>query len=145
MSKRLIQEWLPWILFFILALVMWLSMTGCYKHDPNQENMGVKYEDGAKYGKPAKNKPVFVDRASYRTEEDFLKALCKKVAWLEEKGHEVTLIRPIYGKSVIQKGSIKRFAIYYKVSHKKKEKGKETYEQWVDRMAGFPEKKEAKE
>jgi len=112
--KRLIQEWLPWILFFILALVVWLSMTGCYNHSPNQEAVGKKYSDGAIGGKPAKNKPVFVDRASYRTEEDFNKALCKKVAWLKDKGHEITLIEPVYGKDMTQMTVIKSYIIYYK-------------------------------
>lgn len=114
MLKRLIQEWLPWILILITMIVIALVVTGCGLYNPDITKEGITYAEGAKREKPAKNKPVFVTRAYYLTEEDFQKALCIKIAWLEGKGKEIILIKPVYGKDVKQMEIIKYYIVYYR-------------------------------
>ena len=103
------------LILMLIGVLLYMGsiVTSCvYNSDIPKE--GVKWSKGTITGKPAKDKPIFVTRGDYQTDEDFRKALCKKVAWLEGKGYEIKLIKPVYGKDLAQKEVIKYYIIYYK-------------------------------
>ena len=113
MLKHQIVDALLWAFFIIVLIIVWLSMTGCGIYNPDLSKEGVTWKKGAISGKPAKNKPIYVDRANYRTEKDFKKALCKKIAWLEGKGYEITLVRPVYEQNIRQQEVLRYYVIFY--------------------------------
>ena len=102
------------ILAGALCGLVFLVMIATCVYNPDIPREGVEWKKGAISGKPTKNKPVFVTKAYYHTDEDFRKALCEKVAWLEDKGYKIRLIKPVYGKDLTQKEIIMYYIVYYR-------------------------------